>query len=98
MYIQSVTGSHLYYGRALDHTILSALNELGTQQFQPTQKIKENAQILMDYVNTYPYAYIRYYASDMVLWVDSDVSYLIEPKAQCLVAGYYHLSDHPEKH
>ena len=31
-YIQSVTGSFLYYGRALYHTILLALNEIASEQ------------------------------------------------------------------
>ena len=30
-YIQSVTGSFLYYARALDHTILPALNEIASE-------------------------------------------------------------------
>ena len=51
----------------------------------------------MDYVNTYPDAYIRYYASDMVLHIDSDIAYLVAPKARSRVAGYFHLSDHPSK-
>ena len=31
-YIQSVTGTFLYYGRALDSTILPALNEIASKQ------------------------------------------------------------------
>ena len=92
-----MTGSNLYYGRALDHTILPALNELGTEQAQPTQKTMDKVHRLMDYANTYPDVYIRYYASDMVLRVDNNVSHLVAPKAQSRVAGYYHLSDHPDK-
>ena len=53
-YIQSVTGSMLYYGRALDHSILPALNEIASEQSSPTQSTKEKAQQLMDYVATYP--------------------------------------------
>ena len=49
----------------------------------------------MDYVHTYPNAYIRYYASDMVLHIDSDAAYLVAPKARSRVAGYFHLSNHP---
>ena len=30
-YIQSVTGSNLYYGRAIDYTILPALNEIASE-------------------------------------------------------------------
>ena len=49
----------------------------------------------MDYLNTYPDAYIRYHASDMVLYVNSDAAYLVAPKARSRIAGYYYLSDHP---
>ena len=41
-YIQSVTGSFLYYGRALDRTILPALNEIASEQAQPTQNQWKN--------------------------------------------------------
>ena len=49
----------------------------------------------MDYAVTYPNVYIRYHASDMVLHVDSNAAYLIVYKAKSQIAGYYHLSDHP---
>ena len=42
-YIQSVTGSHLYHGRALDFTILPSLNEIVSEQASLTQKTKEKA-------------------------------------------------------
>ena len=96
-YIQSVTGSHLYYGRAIDYTILPALNEIASEQAQPTQQTKQKAQRLMDYVNTYPDSFLRYKASDMVLHIDSDAAYLVAPKARSRVAGYFHLADHPSK-
>ena len=49
----------------------------------------------MDYVNTYPNAYICYFASDMVFHVDSDAAYLVAQKASIRISGYFHLSDHP---
>ena len=53
----------------------------------------------MDYVVTYPKAYIRYYASEMILNIDSNAVYIIAPKARSRVAGYYHLTkDHTEHH
>jgi hypothetical protein len=51
----------------------------------------------MDYVHTYQHAYIRYYASDMVLHIDSGAAYLVASKARSRVGGYFHLSDHPSK-
>ena len=94
-HIQSVIGTYLYYGRALDHTILPALNSIASAQSAPTQNTKKATQQLMDYVATYPNAYLRYYASDMVLHVDSDAAYLVAPNARSRISGYFHLSDHP---
>ena len=94
-FAQSVTGSFLHYGRALDATFPPALNEIAAAQSQPTQKTKQKAQRLMDYMHAHPSAYMRHYASGMVLHMDSDAAYLIAPKARSRVAGYFHLSDHP---
>ena len=85
----------MYYGRAIDYTILPALNDIASAQAQPTQRTRDKTQQLMDYLHTYPNAYLRYYASNMVLHVDSDAAYLVAPKARSRVAGYFHLSDHP---
>ena len=43
----------VYYGKALDHTIL---NEIASEQSSPTQSIKEQSQQLMEYVAIYPNA------------------------------------------
>ena len=94
-HIQSTTGSFLYYGRAIDYTILPALNDIASAQAQPTRQTKEKTQQLMDYLHTYPDVYVRYYASDMVLYVDSDAAYLVAPKARSRIAGYFYCSDHP---
>ena len=66
-FIQSITGSFLYYGRALDNPILPALNDIASEQTQPTQKTMNKAQRLMDYVHTYSNVYIRFHAIDMLL-------------------------------
>ena len=44
--------------------------------------------MLLDYLNTHPNAKTRFYASDMVLNVDSDAAYLIAEKAKSRIAGY----------
>ena len=90
-----MTGSLLYYGRALDHTILPALNETTSEQAIPTENTMKKSQRLMDYVATYPKAYIRYHTSSMILNIDIDAVYLVAPKARSRVAGYHHLSDDP---
>ena len=49
----------------------------------------------MDYMTTYPNSVIQYYASDMLLHVDSNAAYLVAPDAKFCTAGYYYLSDFP---
>lgn len=53
VYIQQAVGTLLYYARALDNTMLTTLNDIGTQQALPTQKVKQKVQQLLDYANTY---------------------------------------------
>ena len=79
--IQSINGLFLYYGRAVNPTILTALNELATQQVKLTVMTEKKAQMLMDYLATFPNAKIRYYAGDMKLHVESDAAYLVLPNA-----------------
>ena len=49
----------------------------------------------MDYDDTYPNTYLRYRASSMILNVDSDAAYLVQPQAKSRIAGYFHLSNLP---
>ena len=49
--------------------------------------------MLLDYFYTHPNAKIRFYASDMLLYVDSDTAYLIAEKAKSRVAGFYYCSN-----
>jgi hypothetical protein len=90
--IQQIVGSLLYYGRAIDSTILPALNTIALSQAKPTEKTKAECDHLLDYCATYPNTYLRYYASDMILHIDSDASYLCLPKARSRVAGYFQLN------
>ena len=63
----SCVGSLLYYARAVDATMLPAINEISGSQASPTKKTKKACTMLLDYAATYPLAIIRYYASDMAL-------------------------------
>ena len=51
----------------------------------------------MNYLATPPNAKVRFYASNMILNVHLDASYLSEPKAKSRVAGVYFLGNMPEK-
>ena len=90
--VQSIVGTLLYYGRAIDNTILPALNSISAEQARPTQVTMKKCKRLLDYVATFPDVYIHFYASDMVLTIDSDAAYLVQPGARSRIAGYFQLN------
>ena len=52
----------------------------------------------MDYDHTYSQATIRCYASDMILEIDSDASYLVMTKARSWHAGYFRFLKSQDTH
>ena len=92
--VQSKIGTCLYYARGVDPTILTALNELATEQACPTEKTEKDLVKLFDYLSTYPNAVIRYVAGPMQLRVESDASYLVLKGAKSRVAGHFYLQPH----
>jgi hypothetical protein len=67
--IQKVTGSVLYYARAVDPTVLMPLNDIATEQTKATEKTQAATNQLLDYLATHPDAAIRYHNSDMILHI-----------------------------
>jgi len=66
MHLISV-GSALYYARAVDPTLLPALDDIANSQAKPTQDTLHKSNQLLDSLSTYPNAIIRYHASDVIL-------------------------------
>jgi Reverse transcriptase (RNA-dependent DNA polymerase) len=89
--LQALVGTFLYIGRALDYTQLVQLGRLGTQQSKPTKLTEAAAHHFLRYVATWPDAMLVFHASDMVLKVSSDASYLSEPNARSRAGGYHYL-------
>ena len=93
--LQQVVGTLLYYARAVDTTMLVALGTLAAAQSNGTEKTAQALIRLLNYAATNPDACIRYKASDMVLYIHSDASYLSEAKARSRVGGHFFLSSKP---
>jgi hypothetical protein len=70
--IQKVTGSVLYYTRAVDPTLLKPLNDITTEQTKATEKMQAAKNQLLYYLASHPDTTIRYHASDMILHIHSD--------------------------
>jgi hypothetical protein len=95
--IQKVTGSVLYYARAVDPTILMPLNDIATEQTKATEKTQAATNQMLDYLETQPDAAIRYHASDMILNIDSDASYLSVSNARIRLGGLFFLGNKSPK-
>jgi hypothetical protein len=95
-FIQEVIGVFLYYARAVDCTMLTALSSLATQQAKPTQNTLQHIKRFLDYAMTHQDAIITYRASNMILAAHSDASYLSETKAQSRAGGHFFLSENDE--
>ena len=91
-YIQQVLGTFLYYGRAVDSTMLTALSSIASTQAEPTEETMANIKLFLDYTASHQDAILTYQASDMVLVVHSNASYLSKPKAQSQAGGHFFMS------
>ena len=61
------------------------------KQTNATENTLKRTEDLLDYAPTHPEAKIRYRASEMILQIHTDASYLSEPKARSRAAGHYFL-------
>ena len=95
--VQQVVGTILYYARAVDLTLLPALSSLASEQARATERTVQNTEQMLDYLATNPEAKIRVYASDMILNIHSDASYMSEPGARSRAAGYFFLGWMPRE-
>ena len=91
-FVQEVTGTFLYYARAVDTTMLTALGSIATQQANPTENTMKKVKQFLDYAASHPDAIVTYHASDMVLAGHSDASYLSETKARSRAGGHFFMS------
>jgi hypothetical protein len=94
-FVQSCVGSLLHYARAVDSTMLPAINEISGSQASPTQKTMNACTMLPDCAAACPLAIMRHHASNMALNVDTDAAYLVLPNARSRYAGHCILSDEP---
>ena len=63
-------------------------------QSKPTLETKKSINKLLNYIATYPDVKLRYHASNMVLYVDLDALYLVQPNAHSRLAGLFFLLNH----
>ena len=90
-YVHQVVGGCLYYGGAVDNTVLPAVNQISTQQANSTTNTLHKTPILFDYLYAQPHAKLRFLANQIQLKVHSDTAYLVAPQFKSKIGEYFHL-------
>jgi hypothetical protein len=85
--LRSIVGVLLFYARAVDGTILTAVNKIGSRIETATDDTNTAADRLLHYCACYPDAKVTFIPSQMILALHSDASYLSEIKSRSR-AGY----------
>jgi hypothetical protein len=89
--LQQLTGTLLYYARAVDPTLIMPINVLASEQSRATSVTADKVIKNFNYCNTHPETKIRHHASDMILHIHSDVSYLSGKEAKSRAGGFFYM-------
>jgi hypothetical protein len=90
---QVVRGKLLFYGRAVDSTVLTPISAIALQAAQPTKDTLAQTQQLLDYLATQEDAVLTYHRSDMILAAQSNASYLSKPQARSRARVHFFMSN-----
>jgi hypothetical protein len=87
--VQQIVGSILYYAHVVDMTVLMALSSIAVEQTKATEKTMGRFTQLLDYFLGQSDATVHFHASDMILNIHADASYLLEEKAHSRACGHF---------
>jgi hypothetical protein len=96
-HVQQIVGSILGYTQAVDMRVLMALISIAVDQTKGIDKTMGRCIQLLDYIATNEMAKIRFYASNMVLNIHSDVSHLTETRASSRACVHYFMGWMPKE-
>ena len=95
-FVQQVTGVFLFYSRAVDSTMLTALSSIAPEQSTPAENTMKKCKQFLDYAASQEEAILTYTKSDMFLAIHSDAYYLSESKARSRAGGHWFIAGHEE--
>jgi hypothetical protein len=90
-YIQAVVGTLLYYGQAVDSTILTSLSSLATKQAKPTANTMATINQFLDYCAMQEEAISTFKACIIMLTVHSNAGHANEKHSHSQVRGNFFL-------
>ena len=91
-FTQEVTSTFLFYVHIFNSTMFKALSAIIVEQVNPTEKVLLKTNQFLDYTATIDEAIITYGASNIILAIHSDASYLSESKARSRIGGHFFMS------
>lgn len=89
-HIQRNVDKFLFMGRALNNTMLNALNGIACTVSKGTEAILAATTYILNYTVSNPTPRIRHPASNMILYVESDAAYYLMSPQALSRAGDYH--------
>jgi len=91
--LQEIVGVLAYYARAVDVSILTAVNDIASQQSRATQRVMSMAERLLNYVSSYPNNELVFHKCDMILYGQSDASYLSRSHSRSVAGSVFYLGN-----
>ncbi len=73
------------------------LRSIAGRQAQATEDLEKEVKHCMDYCSTHPDTVVRFMASEMILALRSDASYLSEPGAKSRAGGHFYLKNKTDR-
>jgi hypothetical protein len=89
--LQQLTVTLLHYARSVDPTLIMPINVLAAEQSKSTEVTADKVIKVLNYCNTHPETKIRYHASDVILHIHRDASYLSENEAKSRAGGFFYM-------
>jgi hypothetical protein len=89
--LQQIVGTYLFYARAVDCTMLTAVNHIASMGH--TANALAAANRLIAYSASYPNHKVTFRACDMILYVQSDASYLTRSNSRSVAGGLAYLGN-----
>ena len=91
--LQEIVGVFLFYARAVDPLMITAINKIGSSQADATTNVFAQIDRFIAYASRFPNSSMCIRASDMKLYCHSDASYLSEPNSRSRAGGYLFLGE-----
>ena len=88
-HVQDIVGILLCYAWAVDSTLVAAVSFIAARQAKGMQAVQQACDPLFDYVATHPHASLKFIASDMILVVHTNASYLSELNSTSCTTGHF---------